>query len=166
MGLFIAFLFFVLTPGVYLTIPRRGSKWTVAIVHGLIFALVLYIANKFIFKAYEGFATVCGIGKPCPTGYSCEKSKCTRAPTCTGGTLNGGCKCCMRSSNPTCPPGQTNNSGFCYKSGSPAIETNKLGPASCPSGRTKAPNNTCTMKSKPSCAMPGTFDENSMKCIA
>ena len=167
MALFIVFLFVVLTPGVYLTIPRRGQKITVAVVHGLLFALVLYITHKFIFKAYEGFNTVCGIGKPpCPKGYACSGSSCITTPTCTGGTLNGGCKCCMSSSNPTCPSGQTNNSGFCYKSGAPAIESNKIGPASCPPGSTMAANNTCTIQSSPSCTGTGIFDGTSMKCIA
>ena len=166
----IVFLFFVLTPGVYLTIPRRGSKWTVALVHGVLFALVLYIANNFIFKVYEGFDTVCGIGKPpCPTGYSCQGSKCTKALTCEqGGTLNLGCKCCMKSVVATCPSGQTNNSGFCYKANDLAIEKNKIGPASCYTlGSTRASNGACTIRYSPSCTGGnGIFDETSMKCIA
>ena len=167
-SVFIVLLFFVLTPGIYVTIPRRGSKWTVALVHGVLFALVLYIANTFIFKAYEGFATVCGIGKPCPKGYACAGASCVTTPTCTGGTLNGGCKCCMSSTNPTCPTGFTNNSGICYASGIPTSrqDISKLSKASCPSGSTMAANGTCTIQSSPSCTNPGSFDGTSMKCIA
>lgn len=56
MLLFIVVLFVVLTPGILLTLPPKGSKLTVAIVHGIVFAL----AYNFLYKAvwsilYEGF---------------------------------------------------------------------------------------------------------------
>jgi hypothetical protein len=40
MGLYVAALFVLLTPGILLTLPPGGSKLTVAVVHGLVFALV------------------------------------------------------------------------------------------------------------------------------
>ena len=49
MLLFTAALFVVLTPGVLIKLPPDGSKLTVAIVHGLVFALLyklLYRRNK------------------------------------------------------------------------------------------------------------------------
>jgi len=59
MLLFIVVLFVVLTPGVLLTLPPKGSKLTVAVVHGIVFAL----AYNFLYKAvwsilYEGFQDV------------------------------------------------------------------------------------------------------------
>ena len=75
----IAALFFVLSPGVLLTLPA-GSKgiWmsgqtsvTAAIVHALVFVLVLSILKKH-FKRHEGFfAPVCV--SSCPSGKTCSK---------------------------------------------------------------------------------------------
>ena len=58
MNLYVAALFFVLTPGVLLTLPKGGSKFTVAAVHAAVFALVLqltYRAVKRLAVRYEGF---------------------------------------------------------------------------------------------------------------
>ena len=40
-------LFVALTPGVLLRIPAAGSKLTVAVVHGLVFALVLQLTYMY-----------------------------------------------------------------------------------------------------------------------
>jgi len=40
-----AILFFVLTPGILLTVPRKGSKYVVAAVHAIVFALVYYFTH-------------------------------------------------------------------------------------------------------------------------
>jgi len=53
-----ALLFIVLTPGILVTIPPKGSKIVVALVHGLIFALVYCIFHKALWhltKKLEGF---------------------------------------------------------------------------------------------------------------
>jgi len=53
-----ALLFVVLTPGILVTIPPKGSKIVVALVHGLIFALVYCIFHKALWhltKKFEGF---------------------------------------------------------------------------------------------------------------
>ena len=56
MSLFIAALFVALTPGILLTIPKGCSKMTVAVVHGLVFAVVLQLTYKMVWRAlYEGF---------------------------------------------------------------------------------------------------------------
>ena len=58
MSLFIVVLFVALTPGVLVTLPTKGSKLTVAIVHGLVFAVVYHFMHKLIVSyLYEGFAT-------------------------------------------------------------------------------------------------------------
>ena len=52
-------LFVLLTPGILLRLPSNGSKWTVAAVHGIVFALVLYFLHYYIlpyFNMFEGFA--------------------------------------------------------------------------------------------------------------
>ena len=59
MSAFTALLFVVLTPGVLLTIPPKGSKVVVAVVHGIIFALIYHFTHKAVWRMtrkYEGFA--------------------------------------------------------------------------------------------------------------
>ena len=51
MFLFSALLFFVLTPGILLSLPPDSSKYIVALVHSLVFATVLFMAAKFGFRA-------------------------------------------------------------------------------------------------------------------
>jgi len=50
MFFYIFLLFVLLTPGILLSLPPKGSKWTVAIVHGLVFALVWCFTNNFVWK--------------------------------------------------------------------------------------------------------------------
>ena len=51
MGLYMVFLFVVLSPGILLRIPPKGSKLVVATVHGLVFALVYCLTYKFVLNA-------------------------------------------------------------------------------------------------------------------
>jgi len=51
MMLYVAVLFFALTPGVLLSIPSGGSKITVAAVHALVFALVYHFTHKLVWNA-------------------------------------------------------------------------------------------------------------------
>lgn len=51
MTLFIALLFFLLTPGVLVTLPPSGSLLTVAGVHAVIFALLYHFTNKMVYNA-------------------------------------------------------------------------------------------------------------------
>jgi uncharacterized membrane protein len=48
--LYVALLFFVLTPGVLLSLPKGGSKYTVALIHGVVFAFVFYLTHKLVWK--------------------------------------------------------------------------------------------------------------------
>jgi putative Mn2+ efflux pump MntP len=56
---FIVLLFVALTPGLYVTYPRNGSKFVVALSHGIAFALILYfthsIVRRLFRKVNEGF---------------------------------------------------------------------------------------------------------------
>jgi hypothetical protein len=51
MNLYIALLFVALTPGVLLTLPKGGSRLTVAFVHGLVFAVVYYFTQNAVLNA-------------------------------------------------------------------------------------------------------------------
>jgi len=50
MFIYSAVLFFVLTPGIVLTLPPKGKKMTVALVHALIFGLVFGLTHKFVWN--------------------------------------------------------------------------------------------------------------------
>jgi hypothetical protein len=49
-AIYSAILFFVLSPGVLLRLPSNGSKMTVAAVHALVFAVVLYFTAGFVWR--------------------------------------------------------------------------------------------------------------------
>ena len=67
-SLYVAILFFLLTPGVLLRIPKGGSKYAVAGLHALIFGVVLFLTRKFVWRlsaSLEGFDSQ--TGEPTPT---------------------------------------------------------------------------------------------------
>ena len=71
MTLYVAALFFALTPGVLLSLPKGGSKFTVAAVHALVFALVLHFTYRYVKRlalSLEGFEDAAemhaGMNKP------------------------------------------------------------------------------------------------------
>ena len=91
----IAALFVLLSPGVLLTLPP-GSKgiWmscqtslSAAIIHSLIFVLVLHFIKKYYWIS-EGFNKKVGCPKTCPTGKTCPYVK-TIGTTAT--TINNAC---------------------------------------------------------------------------
>jgi hypothetical protein len=50
MFLFVAVLFFVLTPGIVLSLPPKGSKTVVALTHAIVFALVWTLIHKTVWN--------------------------------------------------------------------------------------------------------------------
>lgn len=62
MTLCLAVLFFVLTPGILLRLPKGGSKMMVAATHAVVFVLVFQLMHKMGWKAYEGFGLNTGVG--------------------------------------------------------------------------------------------------------
>jgi uncharacterized BrkB/YihY/UPF0761 family membrane protein len=48
-------LFFLLTPGILLRLPPNGNKWVVASVHGVVLAIILWVACKYYKSYLEGF---------------------------------------------------------------------------------------------------------------
>jgi hypothetical protein len=67
MSLFIAALFFVLTPGILLRLPSGGTKVTVAATHALVFALVFHLTHKMAFKFFYGHEAFQASGMPSKT---------------------------------------------------------------------------------------------------
>jgi hypothetical protein len=51
LALFLGLLFFVLTPGVLLSLPAGGSRTTVALTHAAVFAVVFHFLHKPAMKA-------------------------------------------------------------------------------------------------------------------
>ena len=48
MFIYSSVLFFILTPGIVLTLPPKGKKITVALVHALIFGSIFAFSHKFV----------------------------------------------------------------------------------------------------------------------
>ena len=87
MTLFTALLFVVLTPGVILTIPAKGSALTAAFVHGLLFAFLYHVTHKAVWHMIHGDKKVEGFA------------------ACTNGDHTG-CTCSAAKKNGTCWPGK------------------------------------------------------------
>ena len=49
-SVYIFILFVILTPGILLTLPPNSKPLTVAIVHGIVFALIWNFTNKHVGK--------------------------------------------------------------------------------------------------------------------
>ncbi len=59
--IFVGALFFVLTPGILVTLPPKGSKVVVALTHAFVFAVVYCLTHKMVYQYfYEGFEAVGG----------------------------------------------------------------------------------------------------------
>jgi len=57
--IYAALLFFILTPAVLVRLPPKGSKYTVAAFHALVFALIFHFTAKLVWqvgKGLEGFS--------------------------------------------------------------------------------------------------------------
>ena len=87
-----------LTPGILLTIPKKGSHLVVTIVHGLLLAIILHFTCAEVYRLsdvllsntpFEGFTPVtdsANIVQPCQNGTSGANGTCL---TCnTGYRLN------------------------------------------------------------------------------
>ena len=49
-SIYAAILFFLLTPAILLRLPPSGSKWTVAAVHAIVFALIFHFTHKIVWR--------------------------------------------------------------------------------------------------------------------
>jgi hypothetical protein len=50
-ALYVAILFFLLTPGILVSLPPGGSKVTVALAHALVFVVIYYFTYKRVWSA-------------------------------------------------------------------------------------------------------------------
>ena len=48
--IYVALLFFVLAPGILLSLPPGGSKMTVAAVHAVVFALIFHFTHNLVLR--------------------------------------------------------------------------------------------------------------------
>jgi hypothetical protein len=55
LSLYLAALFVAFVPGVLVSLPPRGGKFTVLAVHALLFAAVWHYTHKAVWRATEGF---------------------------------------------------------------------------------------------------------------
>jgi len=90
MLLYLTALFVALTPGILLTVPKKGSRLLIASVHGLLLSVILYFTYNEVYRfANEGFTPVtdsANIVQPCQNGTSGANGTCL---TCnTGYRLN------------------------------------------------------------------------------
>jgi hypothetical protein len=82
MSLYMAVLFFLLVPGVLVTLPPGGKKMTVALVHAVVFALVYQLTHKAVnrvlapYEPFEDAKVACTEGKcvgGAKVGANCKK---------------------------------------------------------------------------------------------
>jgi len=52
MSLYAAVLFFILTPGVVLSLPPGGSRLTVALTHAVVFGIVWALTHKLVYRSF------------------------------------------------------------------------------------------------------------------
>ena len=64
---YIAVLFYVLSPGVLLRIPEKGSKMMVAAVHAIVFAVAYNFTYRSVWLMTEGFQSGPPAPSPSPT---------------------------------------------------------------------------------------------------
>ena len=57
MAIYCAILFFVLSPGVLLRIPKNGSKFVVAGVHAIVFGVVAFFTCKIVSNLFRDMVT-------------------------------------------------------------------------------------------------------------
>jgi len=64
-SLYLVLLFVALTPGVLLTLPKGGSRLTVAFVHGLVFAVLYHFTLKTVMRACGDMDMFQGMNPTC-----------------------------------------------------------------------------------------------------
>jgi len=78
MSLYMAVLFFVLVPGVLVTLPPGGKKLTVALVHAVVFALVYQLTHKAVHRVLAPYEPFEDAVKTCKTDADCGAKKCVK----------------------------------------------------------------------------------------
>lgn len=68
MFVYIALLFFVLTPGILVSLPPRSSAKVVALTHAVVFAVILGLTHKMVWHATHSF----GVYRHHREGSTCQ----------------------------------------------------------------------------------------------
>ncbi len=76
MFLFVTVLFFVLTPGIVVTLPPKSNKYVVSIFHAIVFTVIWYFTYKLVWDVIDDS----------PSNYVPSPS--IYGPTSTYGTVN------------------------------------------------------------------------------
>ena len=91
MFLYAFVLFFVLTPGILITLPPKSKKLIVALTHAAAFALIWTLTYKIVWKStrqiFEGAATM-NEGTDLTSAYSAEPSAARHSAISTGRPAN------------------------------------------------------------------------------
>jgi uncharacterized membrane-anchored protein len=74
MLIYVAVLFVLLTPGILLRLPPKGSPLVVAIVHAVVFALIFHLTHKMVWRMSMGMS-IDGF-KTCPQGKKDVSGNC------------------------------------------------------------------------------------------
>ena len=73
---YVAVLFFVLTPGILVSLPPKSSKWVVALVHAVVYTVILKFTYHPVSKLVEGYSEF-----QCPDCGTCKGGLCIGIPT-------------------------------------------------------------------------------------
>ena len=86
MSLSVAALFFVLTPGVLLSLPKGGSKFVVAATHAAVFGLVFHFTHNALMNLtqYEMFEDAKPTCSPPGKAPAKDGSCCIGSPNASG----------------------------------------------------------------------------------
>jgi len=92
MTAFTALLFVVLTPGILITLPPKGTPIVVALTHGVVFALIYamtYKSVKRLTKKLEGFQSEYTFPPTIANGQMCAAQTCM----CNGAEIANAGRC-------------------------------------------------------------------------
>ena len=85
-SIYSAILFFVLVPGILLSLPPKGNKFVVAGVHALVFALIFHFTHKLMWRLG---ASLEGLEMPEETPTSTKGARNTTEPSTTEPSMYG-----------------------------------------------------------------------------
>ena len=77
--LYLVVLFVVLTPGVFVSLPPKAGKLTVALTHAVVFVVVYQLTSKMVMQVLDGFdgmSMPCAKDTDCVAPMKCKDAKC------------------------------------------------------------------------------------------
>ena len=126
-SLYVAFLFFILTPAILVRLPPKGDKFTVAAFHAVVFALILHFTGKIVLnfsRSLEGFqeGTAKRTKKDNCVGYKSADGKEKSTWTNAAGNTTGNVGTCKFVDGVT----SGNRSSYCDSSASKEMKNGKI----------------------------------------